>query len=61
MLFFYVLSSSYPDHVEGDEDMEVDPDENAILPSTSIDDEEFQLVLPSGAVIGHRSLLRYLL
>jgi pre-60S factor REI1 len=46
---FYDFSSSYPD--DADADMEVD------IPT--IDDSDFQLTLPSGAVIGHRSLMRY--
>ncbi|XP_004523676.1 zinc finger protein 622 [Ceratitis capitata] len=49
---YYDYSSSYPDHAEGmDVDEEVVPD--------LLDGDEYQLVLPSGAVIGHRSLLRY--
>ncbi|XP_011211994.2 zinc finger protein 622 [Bactrocera dorsalis] len=49
---YYDYSSSYPDHQEGmDVDEEVVPD--------LLDGDEYQLVLPSGAVIGHRSLLRY--
>ncbi|TMW47082.1 hypothetical protein DOY81_007843 [Sarcophaga bullata] len=49
---YYDYSSSYPDHQEGvDIDEEVVPD--------LLEGDEYQLVLPSGAVIGHRSLLRY--
>ncbi|KAI8035562.1 cytoplasmic 60S subunit biogenesis factor ZNF622 [Drosophila gunungcola] len=49
---YYDYSSSYPDNKEGmDIDDEVVPD--------LLDGDEYQLVLPSGAVIGHRSLLRY--
>lgn len=49
---FYDYSSSYPDNEEGmDIDEEFVPD--------LLDGDEYQLVLPSGAVIGHRSLLRY--
>lgn len=49
---YYDYSSSYPDHEEGmDIDQEVVPE--------LLDGDEYQLVLPSGAVIGHRSLLRY--
>lgn len=29
------------------------------IPAAVLDGDEYQLVLPSGAVIGHRSLLRY--
>ncbi|XP_068159533.1 cytoplasmic 60S subunit biogenesis factor ZNF622 [Drosophila tropicalis] len=49
---YYDYSSSYPDNKDGmDIDDEVVPD--------LLDGDEYQLVLPSGAVIGHRSLLRY--
>ncbi|ALC49329.1 CG6769 [Drosophila busckii] len=49
---YYDYSASYPDNQEGmDIDEEVVPD--------LLDGDEYQLVLPSGAVIGHRSLLRY--
>ncbi|XP_055844698.1 cytoplasmic 60S subunit biogenesis factor ZNF622 [Episyrphus balteatus] len=49
---FYDYSSSYPDNKDGmDIDEEFVPD--------LLDGDEYQLVLPSGAVIGHRSLLRY--
>ncbi|KRT80551.1 hypothetical protein AMK59_6823 [Oryctes borbonicus] len=49
---FYDYSSSYPDNSEGvDKDSEVNMEE--------LDDSDYQLVLPSGAVIGHRSLMRY--
>uniref|UniRef100_A0A336LMG6 CSON012274 protein n=1 Tax=Culicoides sonorensis TaxID=179676 RepID=A0A336LMG6_CULSO len=50
---FYDYSSSYPDAEEGmDVDSELDPPD-------VLDGDEFQLVLPSGITIGHRSLLRY--
>lgn len=48
---FYDYSTSYPDANEEDPDAEV------IIPE--LDDGDFQLVLPSGNVIGHRSLMRY--
>ncbi|XP_022906749.2 cytoplasmic 60S subunit biogenesis factor ZNF622-like [Onthophagus taurus] len=48
---FYDYSSSYPDQEENDSNSEVSIPE--------LDDSDFQLVLPSGAVIGHRSLMRY--
>jgi len=48
---WYDYSSSYPDGEGADKDEEVTLD--------SLDDSGFQLVLPSGATIGHRSLLRY--
>ncbi|XP_049769042.1 zinc finger protein 622 [Schistocerca cancellata] len=47
---FYDYSSSYPDQ-------DKDPDEEVDI--TALDDSDYQLVLPSGTVIGHRSLLRY--
>uniref|UniRef100_A0A182KCF9 C2H2-type domain-containing protein n=1 Tax=Anopheles christyi TaxID=43041 RepID=A0A182KCF9_9DIPT len=50
---YYDYSSSYPDHEDG---MDVDAELGA---SDALDGDEFQLVLPSGNVIGHRSLLRY--
>lgn len=48
---FYDYSSSYPDAEIGDPDAEVKIPE--------LDDSDYNLVLPSGYVIGHRSLLRY--
>lgn len=45
-------SSSYPDH---DETKDIDADIEAEV----LDGDEYQLVLPSGNVIGHRSLMRY--
>lgn len=50
---FYDYSSSYPNGTEGP----VDLDEEINL--QVIDGTDYQLVLPSGAVIGHRSLSRY--
>ncbi|CAD7086897.1 unnamed protein product [Hermetia illucens] len=49
---FYDYSSSYPDH---EESMDIDEE----LQPELLDGDEYQLVLPSGAVIGHRSLMRY--
>lgn len=48
---FYDYSSSYPDQQESNADEEVS------IPF--LDGSDFQLVLPSGATIGHRSLMRY--
>lgn len=45
------FSSSYPDAAEHN------PEEECELPP--LDDSNFQLVLPSGVTIGHRSLQRY--
>uniref|UniRef100_A0A182Q4F8 C2H2-type domain-containing protein n=1 Tax=Anopheles farauti TaxID=69004 RepID=A0A182Q4F8_9DIPT len=50
---FYDYSSSYPDHEDG---MDVDAELDA---PSALDGDEYQLVLPSGNVIGHRSLMRY--
>lgn len=49
---FYDYSSSYPDH---DDAKDID----AEIETTVLDGDEYQLVLPSGCVIGHRSLMRY--
>ncbi|XP_002745142.2 cytoplasmic 60S subunit biogenesis factor ZNF622 [Callithrix jacchus] len=54
---FYDFRSSYPDHKEGE-----DPTEVEELPSEKnleYDDETMELILPSGARVGHRSLMRY--
>ncbi|XP_003484436.1 zinc finger protein 622 [Bombus impatiens] len=48
---FYDYSSSYPDAEIGDPDAEVEIPE--------LDDSDYQLVLPSGSIIGHRSLFMY--
>ncbi|CAK9819103.1 Cytoplasmic 60S subunit biogenesis factor ZNF622 [Anthophora quadrimaculata] len=48
---FYDYSSSYPDAESSDPDVEVEIPE--------LDDTDYQLVLPSGNVIGHRCLMRY--
>lgn len=49
---FYDYSASYPDH---DETKDVDAD----IETPVLEGDEYQLVLPSGNVIGHRSLMRY--
>jgi pre-60S factor REI1 len=49
---YYDYSSSYADHDDSkDIDAEIEP--------TKLDGNEFELVLPSGNVIGHRSLMKY--
>ncbi|CAC5406852.1 unnamed protein product [Mytilus coruscus] len=57
---YYDYRSSYPDFDEaaggGDESMEVDSEEDD--PQVLLDDG-YELVLPSGATIGHRSLMKY--
>lgn len=51
---YYDYSESYPDQSEDGE-----APENQEVQLDSLDDSGFHLVLPSGATIGHRSLLRY--
>lgn len=54
---FYDFRSTYPDYQEGG-DVEMSEE----LPSErnlEYDDESMELILPSGARIGHRSLMRY--
>ncbi|XP_029796925.1 zinc finger protein 622 isoform X1 [Suricata suricatta] len=53
---FYDFRSSYPDHKEGGQ-----PGEPEELPEKTLeyDDETMELILPSGARVGHRSLMRY--
>ncbi|XP_035965117.2 cytoplasmic 60S subunit biogenesis factor ZNF622 [Halichoerus grypus] len=54
---FYDFRSSYPDYKEGGH-----PDETEELSSEKTleyDDETMELILPSGARVGHRSLMRY--
>lgn len=53
---FYDYSSSYPDDASA-QDGAADPD--AEVDVDVLDDSGFELVLPSGARIGHRSLFRY--
>ncbi|XP_044727648.1 zinc finger protein 622 [Chrysoperla carnea] len=50
---YYDYSSSYPDA----EEESVDADSEVSVPT--IDDSDYQLVLPSGITVGHRSLMRY--
>ncbi|KAF5304517.1 hypothetical protein FQA39_LY09568 [Lamprigera yunnana] len=50
---FYDYSSSYPDA----NDSQVNPDEEVETPI--LDGSNYQIVLPSGFVVGHRSLLKY--
>lgn len=49
---FYDYSASYPDAGE-----EVSPDDE--VKDTVLSGDSYQLVLPSGATVGHRSLARY--
>ncbi|NXX87892.1 ZN622 protein, partial [Centropus bengalensis] len=54
---FYDFRSSYPDHEEG-EDAQV-PGERPALRELDYDDDTMELILPSGARVGHRSLMTY--
>ncbi|KAJ2602055.1 pre-60S factor rei1 [Coemansia sp. RSA 1722] len=63
---FYDFSSTYPDAEDHDADEEVDPAHRALVKvggrhsnADAIEEEDGELVLPSGARIGHRSLQRY--
>lgn len=55
---FYDFRSSYPDHKE-DEDVEMAIRELPHEKDLDYDEETMELVLPSGARIGHRSLMKY--
>ncbi|XP_072267959.1 cytoplasmic 60S subunit biogenesis factor ZNF622 [Pyxicephalus adspersus] len=55
---FYDFRSSYPDHKEGD-DVEMDDGDVPDEKNLEYDEETMELVLPSGARIGHRTLMRY--
>nr|XP_046263943.1 zinc finger protein 622 [Scatophagus argus]XP_046263944.1 zinc finger protein 622 [Scatophagus argus]XP_046263945.1 zinc finger protein 622 [Scatophagus argus]XP_046263946.1 zinc finger protein 622 [Scatophagus argus] len=55
---FYDFRSSYPDRKEG-EDADMDEEELPDEKTLEYDDDTLELTLPSGAKIGHRSLMRY--
>jgi len=59
---FYDYSSTYPE-ADGDnddqEDQDIDMGSDEEVDLNAIDDTGYELVLPSGAKIGHRSLMRY--
>uniref|UniRef100_A0A3P9AA06 Cytoplasmic 60S subunit biogenesis factor ZNF622 n=1 Tax=Esox lucius TaxID=8010 RepID=A0A3P9AA06_ESOLU len=55
---FYDFRTSYPDQKEG-EDAEMDDEELPDMKNMDYDDDTLELTLPSGAKIGHRSLMRY--
>ncbi|XP_068582245.1 cytoplasmic 60S subunit biogenesis factor ZNF622 isoform X2 [Cebidichthys violaceus] len=55
---FYDFRSSYPDRKEGEE-AEMDDEDLSDDKNLEYDDEMLELTLPSGATIGHRSLMRY--
>ncbi|KAL1138959.1 hypothetical protein AAG570_009021 [Ranatra chinensis] len=50
---FYNYATSYPDH-----ESSMDVDQEVTIPDV-IDDLDYELTLPSGATIGHRSLVVY--
>ncbi|ESN94585.1 hypothetical protein HELRODRAFT_107851 [Helobdella robusta] len=61
---FYDYRKSYPDFRGGDDEDNKDDDDDGdeMVGSSSdldLNDHNFQLKLPSGAIIGHRQLLRY--
>ncbi|XP_064017265.1 cytoplasmic 60S subunit biogenesis factor ZNF622 [Pogoniulus pusillus] len=54
---FYDFRSSYPDHKDGEDgDM---PEDRPAERDLDYDDDTMELILPSGARVGHRSLMRY--
>lgn len=55
---FYDFRSSYPDHKE-DEEVEMAERELPHEKALDYDEDTMELVLPSGARIGHRSLMKY--
>lgn len=55
---FYDFRSSYPDKKEA-EDADMEDEELPDDKNLEYDDETLELTLPSGAKIGHRSLMRY--
>ncbi|CAL8347383.1 unnamed protein product [Merluccius merluccius] len=58
---FYDFRSSYPDQKEGGDAQMTDGDLDSLPDDKNLeyDDETLELTLPSGARIGHRSLMRY--
>ncbi|KAI7862512.1 C2H2 type zinc-finger-domain-containing protein [Spinellus fusiger] len=55
---FYDFSSSYPQPEEGEE-VDIDAELGTLTNNLRLADDEMSLVLPSGAIVGHRSLKRY--
>ncbi|XP_028164368.1 cytoplasmic 60S subunit biogenesis factor ZNF622 [Ostrinia nubilalis] len=53
---YYDYSASYPDHKDDDENMDIDEE---VESPTALEGDDFQLVLPSGVTVGHRSLMKY--
>ena len=52
---FYDYTSSYPEEGKNEEAAKGEEE----IDITELDDAGYQLTLPSGATIGHRSLMRY--
>lgn len=55
MKLYLFFSTSYPDHKDGDEEMSVDEE---VEGPSALESDDYQLVLPSGVVVGHRSLMK---
>lgn len=55
---YYDYSTSYPEQEVDKNEADVEMEEEVDAP-TALNEEDYQLVLPSGAVVGHRSLMRY--
>merc|ERR1719219_881774 len=59
---FYDYSTTYPE-ADGDnddqEDQDIDMGSDEEVDLNAIDDTGYELILPSGAKVGHRSLMRY--
>ncbi|XP_053374510.1 cytoplasmic 60S subunit biogenesis factor ZNF622-like isoform X2 [Mercenaria mercenaria] len=56
---FYDYRSSYPDHNPEEEDRETEEEMEVDVSPDVLAAEGYELVLPSGATIGHRSLHKY--
>lgn len=54
---FYDYSKSYPE--DQDPEQQADEDKDMEVDVNTLDDSGYELMLPSGAKIGHRSLMRY--
>ncbi|CAO3594440.1 unnamed protein product [Absidia cylindrospora] len=55
---FYDFSTSYPQGEDG-EQVDIDEELTELTNQLQLDDDEMSLVLPSGAVVGHRHMKRY--
>jgi len=58
---FYDYRTSYPDFKKEDDEAELmeHSDDDLVGGSSELDQTGYQMVLPSGATVGHRSLTRY--